>query len=105
MNIADIERLNAEEGERICALNGYSHYTVFPNGRDACIDRLLFTYAIYADLTIWGHGERWCYSDYAKALAALLAWDGEGEPDGWHRHPDTGRRRENGDPSKEEIAF
>lgn len=35
---------------------------------------------------------RWCYSSREKALAALEAWDGKGEPTGWHRHPYTGRR-------------
>lgn len=40
--------------------------------------------------------DRWCYHDYESALAALERWDGEGEPEGWHRHPSSGRRR-NGD--------
>jgi len=30
-------------------------------------------------------------------------WDGEGEPDGWHRHPHSGRRRSNGDAALEVI--
>jgi hypothetical protein len=48
--------------------------------------------------------DRWCYADQAKAEAAIRAWDGSGEPTGWHRHPYTGRRRDNGDPSKERVA-
>lgn len=64
-----------------------------------CIARFMFTYAILADLERWGYEDRWCYSSYAKAKAALDAWDGTGEPEGWHRHPDTGRRvDENGAP-------
>lgn len=84
---------------------GYTDYKVFPNGRDAMIGRLMFTHMIIADINGLYHGERWCYTTYAKAKAALAAWDGEGEPQGWHRHPDTGRRRENGDPAKETINF
>jgi hypothetical protein len=87
---------------------GYSDYTVLPNQRDAAILKLAFTHAIVADLEPWGHGDRWCYSSYAAALMGLNEWaarGGEGEPIGWHRHPDTGRRREHGDPAKETINW
>lgn len=40
--------------------------------------------------------DRWCYHDKEKAKISLDNWDGNGEPDGWHRHPGTGRRRQNG---------
>lgn len=33
---------------------------------------------------------------------AALGWDGEGEPEGWYRGP-GGRRRPDGDPSKEFV--
>jgi hypothetical protein len=36
--------------------------------------------------------DNYCYHGYAKAKAALDAWDGEGEPTGWHRHLPSGRR-------------
>jgi len=45
----------------------------------------------------------YCYLTPARALEAMRAWNGEGEPDGWHRHPQTGRRREDGDPSRERV--
>jgi hypothetical protein len=41
-------------------------------------------------------------------LAAVLAaheWDGTGEPVGWMRHPQTGRRRPDGDPAREYIQW
>ena len=42
-------------------------------------------------------GDRWCYRTYPDALAALDAWDARtGEPDGWHKHPPSGRRRADG---------
>lgn len=43
-----------------------------------------------------GYTDRWCYKDFNSALKAMQEWDGkEGtEPEGWHRHPTTGRRRE-----------
>lgn len=59
-----------------------------------CIHRFMFTWAILAGMATWGYEDRWCYSSYAKARAALDAWDGADgtEPSGWHRHPATGRR-------------
>lgn len=40
--------------------------------------------------------DRWCYHNREDAQKALDNWNGIGEPDGWHRHPYTGRRRQNG---------
>jgi hypothetical protein len=52
-----------------------------------------------------GYWDRWCYADEAGARAALDAFPenpGPGyEPEGWHRHPPSGRRRPDGDPSCE----
>lgn len=45
----------------------------------------------------------WCYQAPQTELAwrAALGWDGEGEPEGWYRHPESGRRRPGGDAAKE----
>jgi hypothetical protein len=46
----------------------------------------------------WGNGffdDTWIF-DVEQAddgWRAALGWDGEGEPDGWYRHPQSGRRR------------
>lgn len=50
--------------------------------------------------------DRWCYHSVEQAIEAARAWDGiwpDSEPAGWHRHPATGRRRKDGDPSQEEV--
>lgn len=49
----------------------------------------------------------WCYQAPEADLAwqAALGWDGEGEPDGWYRHPQTGRRRPGGDPAQEHVDW
>ncbi|MFL9934239.1 hypothetical protein P0D88_34830 [Paraburkholderia sp. RL18-103-BIB-C] len=107
ITIDERERLDEAAGRATCEANGYTDYTRFPNGRDAAITRMLFTHAILADLTRWGYGDRWCYHSVWDAMEALAEWaqrGGEGEPEGWRRHPSTGRRRENGDPSTEVIA-
>lgn len=64
-------------------------------GQWAGLSRLMFTTAIVVanDGDVTGTADRWCYHTEASAKAALDAWNGEGEPDGWHRHPMSGRRR------------
>jgi hypothetical protein len=67
--------------------------------RWAGIHRFLFTVAILAGTrrsVETGYEDRWCYEDAGQALIALLEWRKGGcdsEPVGWHRHHDTGRRR------------
>lgn len=58
--------------------------------------------------TGYGNGvfdDTWIY-DVEQADAgwrAAIGWDGEGEPEGWYRHPQSGRRRPDGDPAKEFV--
>lgn len=78
---------------------------LLPGGRYACVYRLLYTHAIITGKigNTGGFDDRWCYENYASAWAALDAWDGEGEPSGWHRHPGSGHRRPNGEAALEYI--
>lgn len=56
-----------------------------------------------------GYDDRWCYANRTLAEAALAAFPTDAgadyEPEGWHRHPRTGRRRENADPDAESFAL
>jgi hypothetical protein len=74
------------EGHTDAKMIGSRHY--------ACIVKYGYTHGIIrgaiGDYT--GYDDRWCYHDHASAKAALAAWDGIGEPAGWHRQPGTGRR-------------
>lgn len=86
---------------------GYLHVRRLPDGkRFAAIMPLMFTYAIVTvrDGDFNSTADRWCYHNLHDACTALDAWDGTGEPTGWHRHPATGRRRPNGDATQEYIA-
>ncbi len=76
---------------------GYSDPKPIAGRRIAFIMPLMFTHAIIVARIgdEYSYDDRWCYHAYASAKAALDAWDGVGEPIGWHRHPATGRRREN----------
>lgn len=53
------------------------------------------------------YDDGWCYqaAQNDAAWRAALGWDGEDEPEGWYRHPDTGRRRPDGDPAKEHVQW
>ena len=74
---------------------GYHHVRILPDGhRWAAVYQFRFTAAVIVGRIgeIVSYEDRWCYHDEQSAAAALAAWDGSGEPAGWHRHPATGRR-------------
>lgn len=77
---------------------GYQEIRIDPQtGKFYCINRFLFTWAILADLHSEGYEDRWCYNEYCEAKGALDDWEKNGftgEPEGWHRHPTTGRRKD-----------
>lgn len=70
----------------------YSDIKHLPTGERAWVGRFIFTCAILVGESYRGYRDRWCYHTKADAQRALDEWDGTGEPQGWHRHPDTGRR-------------
>ena len=76
---------------------GYQHVRRIDHTMWAALERKLYTTAI--TIGDWGDkdsvSDSWCYRSAREALAALVAWEGNdwrGEPKGWIRHPDTGRR-------------
>lgn len=58
-------------------------------------------------INLTGYEDCWCYPSIADALIAMHQFNPEveKEPTGWHRHPFSGRRRENCDPAKETVYF
>lgn len=54
-----------------------------------------------------GFDDGWCYQapQQDAAWKAAIGWDGEDEPEGWYRHPDTGRRRPDGDAQRETVYW
>ena len=73
---------------------GYMHPRPLPGGRYGCIIRMAYTHAVVVGQIgdQIGYDDRWCYATCEAAVAALAAWDGNGEPRGWIRHPASGRR-------------
>lgn len=77
-----------------------------PDGRRVWIIRFAFTSAIViGPPDAWEYDDRWCYATADLALSCAYAWSATPgtEPTGWHRHPDTGRRRPGGDPAIEYV--
>lgn len=76
-----------------------------PDGRRISVIPLMYTAAVaigQRNSLTW-YDDRWCYHSVSAAWEAAMRWDGTGEPDGWHRHPDTGRRRPGGDADREYV--
>lgn len=99
---------NIDDARFLSALkNDYGYLAPRPigNGRWAAVLPFIFTSAIVIGrMGCWEtYNDRWCYHDKLDALRALGAWDGVGEPEGWHRHPATGRRRTEGNPATEYV--
>ena len=79
------------------------------NVRYMAVQPFLYTHGIiwgYIADAKYGYEDRWCYPQATVAVAAASAWDGNApwtEPQGWIKHVTTGRRRPDGDASKEYI--
>lgn len=65
-----------------------------PDGRFVGTHRLLFHYTFHIDIDLIGYADRYCFATYELAKKAFDEWTGEGDPEGWHRHPPSGRRRD-----------
>ncbi len=79
---------------------------ILPEGIYGGVRRLLFHWTlIIGDVGDQiSYLDRYCYQADEAANRALLAWDGTQEPEGWHRHPYSGRRRPESDASREYVA-
>ena len=71
----------------------YTDMRALPDGRIIGVHRLLFHWTLHIDIDAYGYGDRYCFATYRLAKEAFDHWQGEGDPEGWHRHPMTGRRR------------
>jgi hypothetical protein len=94
--------------EKMSKLNGYLAPTPMGNGRYAVLHPFIFTMAIITGdmFDDAGYDDRWCYDSATTAAAALAIWmvkGFEGEPQGWHRHPGSGRRRPEGNQEREYV--
>jgi hypothetical protein len=79
----------------------------YPNGRIVELRPLAFTVslAVVSPDYRYSYNDGWCYKSAQLAFLAAIAWDGgeDTEPEGWHRHPPSGRRRPDGDAAAEYV--
>lgn len=86
------------------AEDGFRSFRAGPAGQWVGLYRYAFTTAIVKGVIFDRCSiiDRWCYTSGEAAEAALAAWDCvTGEPDGWLRHPASGRCRYGSDPGRE----
>lgn len=72
----------------------YHFMRLLPDGRIVGVHRLMFHWTLHYGLDWAGYEGRYCYMTFEGAVAAAEAWDGTGDPGGWHKHPPTKRRRD-----------
>lgn len=79
------------------------HKRELPNGHVLYIEPMLPGHlSLVLAFDAW-NVERWCFHDHDAAWRAVLGWNGQGDPEGWYKHPLTGRRRPDGTPESEFI--
>lgn len=80
-----------------------------PDGRDAAIVPLLYNVRLFVGQpNAPTYDDMWDYDTAEEAKEALKNWQGRPgtEPQGWIRHPPSGRRRAaGGDPATEWICL
>jgi len=85
----------------------YIDYRQFKDGSYIATKRKLFHYTLIygADAKVWDFGfdDCWCYATYELAKQAFDSYQPGTEPEGWHRHPMSGRRRPEGDKDREYV--
>ncbi len=95
--------------EALWLLQQYPHWRVLGE-RYAALTPMLFgkwrlKVGPVSRLTVWAYRDdaEYCYESFDQAKAAMEAYDGVEEPSGWFRCPSDGRRRPDGDASREEV--
>lgn len=77
-----------------------------PDGRRVWVTPFMFTAGIViGEPDALTYDDRWCYVTVSQAAVWGRRWSAEAgtEPDGWHRHPTSGRRRPDGDAAREYL--
>lgn len=64
------------------AAMGYEHVLKQSTGEWAAVMPQIYTTGLFVGLTDYGYERRYCYENYSDAFAALIQWDGKGDPPG-----------------------
>ena len=96
---ASAERTHPELADAWDELDGCWAIGHAPDGRRIAVIPLMYTSAVIIGVAhqITWYDDRWCYHTVTDALTAARAWDGTGEPAGWHNSPESQWRHVPGD--------
>jgi hypothetical protein len=64
------------------AVMGYQHVRQLANGEVAALYPMIYTTGLLVGLDDSGYNRRYCYERQSDAFAALMKWDGQGDPPG-----------------------
>lgn len=87
---------------------GYVAWRVFTDGTVWAVAPMLNDNGrLFVDIHETGYDDFYCYDGLKRAIDCMMRFDPtrEKEPDGWKRHFLTGRRRPDGDGTKEFVNF
>ena len=87
---------------------GYVAWRQLPNEIILAVSPMLFNNGrLFWDINENGYEDFFCYDTLEMAIESMNNFNPiiEKEPNGWKRHFSTGRRRPNGDVTKEFINF
>lgn len=87
---------------------GYTASRKLPDGTILAVGPMLGNNGrLFIDIHPNGYEDCYCYDSLEAAHSSMMNYNPQTdkEPEGWKRHPFTGRRRPSGDASKEYIAM
>lgn len=89
------EYMTWSEGNEKKFLEEQGYFNIMlKNGEWTAMFQFAFSVAIVSELHQGGYNQRWCYHSPIVALQEFEKWDGKGEPQNWHRHIPSMRRRD-----------
>ena len=86
---------------------GYTSWKLLDSGQLVAVGPMLHGNGrLFLDVCPNGYGDCYCYDSLELAEKSMAEYyDEKIEPEGWKRHPFSGRRRENGNKLKEYVSL
>lgn len=87
---------------------GYTQWRELPDGTILAVGPMaLGNGRLFVDINSYGYEDCYCYDSLELATQSMIDYDPEKdvEPQGWKRHPFSGRRREGGDETREYVRL
>lgn len=94
-----MRRISFEEAHALCGVpwgEAPAYPVLWHDPREGVcgLHRLMFHSTVHVGIDAVGYRTRYCFATPDLAMRAFDEWNGEGDPDYWHKHPDSGRMRE-----------